>query len=302
LEAAMKGGFGLLGVPSSAAAHGPGQEQAPAALRRAGLAERLSAAGLRIVDYGDLPVVRWRPDPHQRRPHNLQAVLEVLRETSRRVGEILADGRVPLVLGGDCSLTIAMMAAFRDRGMEPALVYMDGGVDLFTPATNPTGILDSMGVAHLLDEPGTAAELAGLGPAGPLLRDDRLLLFGYTDYPGAEHEVLVRRDLAGLPAEHIRGRPEPAAEEALARLRTSADRFLLHLDVDVVDFFDLPVADIPLHNGGLTFDEAMRCLAVFARHEGLAGLTITEFNPDHGAEDGSTTDTLVRGLIGGLTG
>jgi arginase len=159
-----------------------------------------------------------------------------------------------------------------------------------------------MGVAHLLDEPGTATELAGLGPARPLLRDDRLLLFGYTDYPGAEHEVLVRRDLAGLPAEQIRGRPEPAAEQALARVHTSADRFLLHLDVDVVDFFDLPVADIPLHNAGLTFDEAMRCLTVFARHEGLAGLTITELNPDHGAEDGSTTDNLVRGRVGALAG
>ena len=194
------------------------------------------------------------------------------------------------------------MAAFRDRGIEPALLYMDGGVDLFTPATNPTGILDSMGVAHLLDEPGTVAELAGLGQARPLLRDDRLLLFGYTDYPGAEHEVLVRRDLARLPTERIRGRPEQAAEQALARVGASADRFLLHLDVDVVDFFDLPVADIPLHNEGLTFDEAMRCLTVFARHEGLAGLTITEFNPDHGAEDGSTADALVLGLVGALTG
>ena len=298
----MIGELGLLGVPSSAAAHGPGQEKAPAALRRAGLPERLAAAGARIVDYGDLPVVRWRPDPHHRRPHNLQAVLSVLRKTSRRVGEILADGRVPLVLGGECSVTIAVMSAFLDRGIEPALLYMDGGVDLFTPATNPTGILDSMGVAHLLDEPGAAAELAGFGPVRPLLRDDRLLLFGYTDHPGAEHDVLVGRELAGLPAERIRGRPEQAAEDALARVRTSADRFLLHLDVDVVDFFDLPVADVPLHNAGLTFDEAMTCLAVFAGHEGLAGLAITEFNPDHGAEDGSTTDALVRGLVGALTG
>jgi arginase family enzyme len=232
----MTGAFGLLGVPSSAAAHGPGQEKAPAALRRGGLPERLAAAGVRVADYGDLPVVRWRPDPHQRRPHNLQAVLGVLRETSRRVGEILA------------------------------------------------------------------AELAGLGPARPLLRDDRLLLFGYTDYPGAEHDVLVRRDLAGLPADRIRGRPEQAAEEALALVRASTDRFLLHLDVDVVDFLDLPVADIPLHNAGLTFDEAMRCLTVFAGHQSLAGLIVTEFNPDHGAEDGSTTDALVRGLVGALAG
>jgi arginase len=296
------GEFGLLGVPSSAAAHGPGQEKAPAALRQAGLPKRLAAAGVPVVDYGDLPVVRWRPDRHQRRPHNLQAVIGVLRETAVRVGAILADGRIPLVLGGECSVTIAVVAAFGDTGIEPALLYMDGGVDLFTPATNPTGILDSMTVAHLLDEPGCDSELAGLGRARPLLPDDRLLLFGYTDDPGAQQDVLVRRDLPRLPAEQIRGRPKQAAEEALARMSASADRFLLHLDVDVVDFLDLPVADVPQPNQGLAFAEAMECLAIFARHEGLAGLTITEFNPDNGAEDGSTTNALVHGLVGALAG
>jgi arginase len=294
------GELGLLGVPSSAAAHGPGQEKAPAALRGAGLLDGLAGAGVRVVDYGDLPVVRWRPDHRQRRPHNLHAVLGVLREAARQVGRILADGRVPLVLGGECTVTIAVLSAFLDQGIEPALLYMDGGVDLFTPETNPTGILDSMVVAHLLDEPGTVPELAGFGPRRPLLRDGTLLLFGYTDYPGDEHDVLVRRDLPRLPVEQVRGRPGQAAGEALARVRAAADRFLLHLDVDVVDFLDLPVADIPQHNDGLPFDEAMACLAAFARHEGLAGLTITEFNPDHGAEDGSTTHQLVRGLVGAL--
>ena len=153
---------------------------------------------------------------------------------------------MPLVLGGECSVTIAVMAALQDRGIEPALLYMDGGVDLFTPTTNPTGILDSLGVAHLLDEPGTAVELAGLGPARPLLRDDRLLLFGYTDYPGAEHEVLVRR---------AAGRADPWATRAGGQGGRGAGGRIgrpvpAPLDVDVVDFLDLPVADIPLHNAG----------------------------------------------------
>jgi len=298
----MIGELGMLGVPSSAAAHGPGQERAPAALRAAGLPRRLSEAGLAVVDYGDLPVVRWRPDRRQRRPHNFHAGLGVLRETASRIGAILADGRVPLVLGGECTVTIGVLSACLDHGVDPALLYMDGGVDLFTPATNPTGILDSMGVAHLLDEPGAAAELAGFGRRRPLLGDGRLLLFGSTDYPGAEHDVLVRRDLPRLPVERVRERPARAAEEALARVSAAADRFLLHLDLDVVDFLDLPVADIPQHNDGLAFDEAMTCLAVFARHQGLAGLVITEFNPDHGAEDGSTADALARGLAGALAG
>ena len=63
------------------------------------------------------------------------------------------------------------MAAFRDSGNEPALLYMDGGVDLVTPGHQPPRILDSMGVAHLVDEPGTGVELAGLGPSRPLLRE-----------------------------------------------------------------------------------------------------------------------------------
>jgi arginase len=70
----------------------------------------------------------------------------------------------------------------------------------------------------------------------------------------------------------------------------------------VVDFLDLPVADIPQHNDGLAFDEAIACRAAFAGHPGLAGLVITEFNPDHGAEDGSTADALARGLAGALAG
>jgi arginase len=294
--------FGVLGVPSSAAAHWPGQEKAPAALRRAGLLERLSEAGVRVVDYGDLPVARWRPDPGQRRPHNLRAVLGVLQETTRRVGTILADGRVPLVVGGECTLTIAVVSALVDRGVEAGLLYMDGGVDLYTPVTNPSGILDSMGVAHLLDEPGSAPELSGFGRRRPLLSEDRLVLFGYLDGPGPEQEVLLRRGLSGLPAEQVRGRPRQAAEEALARVGVSADRFLLHVDVDVVDFIDLPIADVPVEGEGLAFDEAMACLAVFARHAGLAGLILTEFNPDHGTEDGSTADTLVRGLVDALAG
>ena len=47
--------LGLIGVPSSAGAHWPGQEQTPAALRAAGLIARLRAGGISLVDHCDLP-------------------------------------------------------------------------------------------------------------------------------------------------------------------------------------------------------------------------------------------------------
>jgi hypothetical protein len=55
--------LGLIGVPSSAGAHWPGQEQSPAALRAAGLIARLRAGGISVVDHGDLPAVRCVPQP-----------------------------------------------------------------------------------------------------------------------------------------------------------------------------------------------------------------------------------------------
>jgi arginase len=44
--------LGLLGVPSSSAAHWPGQEKAPGALRAAGLTALLAETGHRVIDHG----------------------------------------------------------------------------------------------------------------------------------------------------------------------------------------------------------------------------------------------------------
>src|SRR5450432_1234645 len=44
----------LLGVPTSAGAHGPGQEQAPAALRALGLPQLLARSGVDLADGGDV--------------------------------------------------------------------------------------------------------------------------------------------------------------------------------------------------------------------------------------------------------
>jgi arginase len=132
--------LGLLGVPSSSAAHWPGQEKAPEALRAAGLATLLAETGHRVVDHGDRPVVRWRPHPHQqRRPHDLDRTLEVLRDTRSQVAAIFETGQIPLVAGGECTLTIAVVSAAVEAGLDLGLVYVDGGPDLRTLSTTRWG-------------------------------------------------------------------------------------------------------------------------------------------------------------------
>lgn len=298
----------MLGVPSSAAAHWPGQEKAPQALREAGLPELLRGAGHDVTDYGDRPVARWRAHPEQRRPHDLSRVVEVLQDARKHVGAILAAERTPLVVGGECSVSIAVVAAALDNGLDPALLYFDGGPDLRTPEDNPTGIVDSMTAAHLLDRPGAAAELAGIGRRRPLLSPDRIAFFGVNSLPAGDPAATGEdKALASLPSHTLRAvevaaDPVAAAREAAAALAVSAERFFVHFDVDVIDFYDLPAANWPEYNKGLTLADATAALAVLVAQPGFAGLTVTEFNPDHGEPDGSTARALAGALVAAFSG
>ncbi|HMK92351.1 MAG TPA: arginase family protein, partial [Thermoleophilia bacterium] len=69
----------LLGAPTAAGAHSPGQERAPALQREAGLADRLARAGLAVDDLGDLPVAPFVVDRTERRAQNSSAVTAVAR-------------------------------------------------------------------------------------------------------------------------------------------------------------------------------------------------------------------------------
>jgi arginase len=153
----------------------------------------------------------------------------------------------------------------------------------------------------MVGEPGVAEDLARIGPRYPLMQDARIVLFGYEPNP-PEIPVLERHSMPRYPAEVVRGRPGEVTAEAVALLEGRADRFVVHFDVDVKDFVDFPVADVPQHNAGLKFDEALASLEVFAASPAFGGLVITEFNPDHADENGELTARFVRGVAGALAG
>jgi arginase len=291
--------FTLIGVPSSAGTHGVGQEKAPMQLRRAGLVERLLGIGLDLVDDGDLPLMLYRSRSPDRRQQNLDRVVTVAARVADRVAQTVAAGRVPLVLGGDCTITLGVVAGLLRHHPDVGLLYFDGDVDLSTPAESQSGILDAMGVAHLLGD--GAPALARVGPRHPMLPAERLLLFGF-DPVEVGRDMLAevsRRGLPAWPVTSIIGRSDQAAAEALAALEQVADPVLVHFDVDAIDSTDFPLANFPHFNLGQPFDSAMTCLARFCGGSKFGGLVVTEVNPDHDA-DGSLLAELVDGITAAL--
>jgi arginase len=122
--------------------------------------------------------------------------------------------------------------------------------------------------------------------------------FGYI--PGepaaVEQALLARHAISGYPVATVRGRAQEAATEARARLEAQAERFVIHFDVDVIDFVDFPAADVLQPDEGLTFAETFMALQVFVASPKFAGLVITEFNPDHDDGDGTLATRLIDGL------
>lgn len=292
-------GLGLLGVPTSAGSHNAGQDKAPAALRAAGLVERLTGHGLSVRDFGDLPVTRHRPVQPVDGTRDLARVAAIAGQTAERVSEIRAAGLAPLVLGGDCTITLGVIAGLA-RHEDVGLVYFDGDADLSTPQATESAVLDTMGMTHLLGD--GVPELSAFGPRQPLVRNDQVELFGFD--PGEldtrQWATLVSRGLHATPATAVRQDPAAHAARALRRLAESAASVLVHFDVDVLDTGAFPLANFP-HFAGLTLNEAAACLNRFCQGPRFAGLVVTEVNPDHDP-DGVLLPALVDMLCAALSG
>ena len=266
----------VLGVPTSAGSHNPGQEKAPAAWRAAGLIGELQGAGLDVEDRGDLEATPYRPVEPDGGLRDTDRVAEVIRRVAAEVAAIRAAGRLPLVLGGDCTITLGALDGFGGGG----LVYFDGDADLTTPERSASAVADTMGMTHMLG--GGSPRLARLGSRYPLLRPGQVVLFGFdpAELDTGEWTELVSRHLYAAPAPAVRADPVGEAQRARGYLDRRSVSYLVHFDVDVLHTGLFPLANYP-HFAGLTLDEVSACLNEFARGERFGGLVITEVNPDH---------------------
>jgi arginase len=278
----------LLGAPTSAAAMSAGSEGAPAALRAAGLIERLQSVGYEVVDLGeDAPQV-FQPDTESPRARNISAVLQSIESLKPRVEQAVKSGALPIILSGDCSIALATVAGARRYFRHISMIYMDADADLNTPATTSSGCLDGMVVSHLTGR--GAPELVRFWSEPFLVREPDLALFGVSRLDPPEEKVLTTSPLRRyLVADIQRHGSAASAKTALERIRGNGNEFILHFDVDVIS--DFAATNYP-SSKGLSFAEVREALLVFAQQKNLAAIEVTSYNPAKDS-DGSAAKTIV---------
>jgi len=280
----------LLGAPTSAAASMAGTEKAPERLRAAGLAGRLREAGLDVIDLGDAAAIPFQLDNENPRARNLHNVLRELESLRPLVEQAIRTGALPLILGGDGSIALAVLGALRHHHRALSLFYMKRDAGLNVPATSPTGFIEDMIVAHVTGQ--GAAELVRFWGDPPPVREPEIALFGVYRLDAPAAEWLSRSPMRCYLADNLRDQsPAESAQLALERIHGHQHGFLLHLDADLIIQNEAAGGDGPVLPG-LDLAYLREALVHLIKQPHLAAIEVTSYNPD-GDGDGQFAETLV---------
>lgn len=272
----------VIGVPLDLGAARRGVDMGPSALRIAGLGDRIAALGRTVTDRGNLDAP-LREVKHQGdlRKKYAADVADVCRRLFATAATSLAAGAVPVVAGGDHSLSAgsvaATAAAARRRGERLGLLWVDAHGDLNTPDTSPSGNVHGMPLAALLGpEP---AELAAVGGVSPAVDAARTVLVGVRRLDPAERGQVAASGVHVFTMQDVdRLGMAAVAARALELAGGGADGLHVSFDLDVCDPGIAPGVGTPVP-GGISYREAHLLMETVADSGRLRALDLVELNP-----------------------
>ncbi len=275
----------LLGVPTSAGGHISGMELAPEYLRRNGIVEAIRARGVAVDDRGNLDTNEFSVDPSAPRCRNVSAVKDVVTDVKSNFREIFNDPDPFLAVGGDCTITLGIVAALCEREDDFGILYIDGHTDLNSPDDTSSGILDGMVVAHLF---GLGDEsLMTISDKRPMISTKNIVFLGYDPVRQNPAETQLQRKLGpvAIPVDVVLAGPIAAFNTASSALEKFA-KVIVHVDIDVLQFSKFPLANAPEYDGsGLELANLYVLLKKAFQMKNFAGCVLTEINPDRDKQD-----------------
>lgn len=290
--------YSVIDAPSILGLQPTGVELLPKALREEGLVERLSA------EYSGM-VTPLSPYNYKRDKETKMLNPRAIRAYSLRLAEavkcVMQQDKLPIVLGGDCSILIGNLLALRRLGRH-GLFFIDGHSDFYLPEESPTGEVADMDLAIVSGRgPDILSNLEGLNP---LVMERDVVVFGYRDsqqsgqYGCHDIKSTTMNAIELIDVKKV-GLQNAASLAIHELLKNELLGFWIHLDADVLDDSIMSAVDYRLP-GGITFSELTNLLELLILSKKAVGLSITIFNPTLD-KDGSMTRNFVSSIVEGLS-
>jgi agmatinase len=224
--------------------------------------------GKRIVDCGDIPSIPTR-------------VVESFDMITQFITDVRAKGAIPVVLGGDHSISFPVVRAFGDASMH--VVQFDTHLDLMDDVMGMT--LSHANPMKRISELEHVTGLTHIGIRGLLNPSDWI-------------EIAESGKSTFFTAEDVHEK----GPEAIASQIPECDNLYVTLDIDSLDPTEAPGTSTP-EPGGLTYRQLRTMLRICAQKGKLAGMDLVEVNPlfDPTGRTAQVAARLIIDLLGSAT-
>ena len=272
----------VIGAPLDLGAGRRGVDMGPSAVRVANLNGRLVELGYHVEDLGNVPVVQPESQPEG---HPDAKYLPQITETCTRLAEMvegtLAQGKFPLILGGDHSVAVGTVSGvskyFRARQEKVGIIWIDAHTDMNTPDTSPSGNVHGMPLACCIGI--GPAELTGIFGYSPKVDPANVALVGIRSVDGDERKNVQHSGVHVFTMRDIDERGlGPVIEEAIRIATSGTFGFHVSLDMDAVDPQEAPGVGTPVR-GGITYREAHLAMETLNDTGRMLSMEVVEVNP-----------------------
>lgn len=271
----------LIYVPLHLGGAHRGVSMGPAAMKVAEVAEKIEKLGLNVAEEIDIDVPRSVCWGDQSTAKCIPEILKVSQDVSDAVDDALANGHIPVTIGGDHSLAIGSIAGvskhFKRIKKEFGLVWFDAHGDINTPATSSSGNVHGMPLAISLGR--GDSRLVELNDYQPKVPRDRTALIGIRALDEPERDLIDDCGVAAFTMKDIDhlGLPE-VMNRALAAIGGDIGGLHVSFDLDVIDPDVAPGVSTD-SRGGLNYRESHLALELLAETDLVTSVDIVELNP-----------------------
>jgi len=272
----------IIGAPLDLGAGRRGVDMGPSAMRVANINKRVASLGYEVEDLGNVPVDQ--PEGLPEGPRHAKYLPQIAAACQRVAGiveRVAAEGKAPLVLGGDHSVAIGTVAGmshyFRKKKKRLGLVWIDAHADMNTPKTSPSGNVHGMPLACCI----------GLGPEeltkifdySPKVLPRNVALVGLRDVDILERPHVKESGVRAFTMRDIDERGLRAVMVEAIRIASDGTAGLhLSLDMDYVDPQYAPGVGTPVR-GGATYREAHLAMEMICDSGHMVSMEVVEVNP-----------------------
>src|SRR5688572_15726677 len=262
-----------LGLKEPAPGIEPGVRFLPDALKKAGFARAIG-----FEDHFQL-----EPPPYSMhldkasRIRNADAIADFSKQLAAAIQGVMEQNKVPLVIGGDCSVMIGAGVALKQKGSF-GLFHLDGHTDYIWPEFSQTNGAAGMGLALVA---GIGHEkLTNIDGLKPYVQEENVFCVGNREYDDEYVALSVKSNLHYIDLNNIRRQGAETIVQNFLQMvdEEKLDGFWIHFDVDALNDEIMHCVDSRTENG-LWYDELKKMLKPLIQSPYFTGMEITILDP-----------------------